>query len=685
MYLIGGFGAAQPLNCREWALPPTGGITNDLSFSEREYWRKTVNSRLFAGCACGVALLLGACSSNDGSGTTATGSGATTTIVTPAIGDNEGNGDNGGSDGSSSIELSAAEKAYSDAETAVEAALAAVQAAASARTPATREAATEAIEAARRALNESVAAAEAAVAAAEDPAALGKATRTLNTANSYRASQEAELDAAQVSFAWYSRELIRYTFANGNVAVPSRGTNTATIKRIPRTIPTSPTDDTQIVNPDAFTSTTFKDVMYEDGKEVFSVNDDDGGGDEFKVDGYAVQRGSAYDIDPTIYTGLRLTNAGLVIRTGGSGQDVAFSNPFTHFRGDSTDFRRKITTWANDGDGDADVDTNDGIWGQNGWDLEIAFDEPQTRPVSNKDTSWTGNGDYYWSSIVRADSSQLETNGEYYDENAFGQPDGFRDLGTYEVWLSNHIGVLDRNLEPVAGSGKVTCPSGFIGTSCPDDDENHYLNYAAYGLFVYTPNPETFQATGGFQAYNGRVGRINTIHFGYSAFGSGDGQKTTDIGEAITSGRFHGHTLAYEVSGDQSGSGPALTSKLLRGDVTLTVNIPKGSGTGTLEGTMNNFQQWNEGNRYWAAYADNFAVALNSADIGENGAFSGTAQATPSTDLGNSGAGVFKGNFYGPRADADDLEVAGSWSIGASDQINIYRDLYGSFGAKQRR
>ena len=593
-----------------------------------------------------------------------------------------GDGGNGGSDGTEPTELSAANKAYSDAEKAVSDAVEAAREAAATDTPATREAAEKAIEEAREKLADAVKAAQAAAAAAESPKSLGEATRALTRANNYQAAQESELDSAQASFAWYTGELVRYTFANGDVAIPHEGTNVATIKRIPRTIP-SPTDNTQIVNPDAFTGKTFKDVMYEDGKEVFSVND---GGDEFKVDGYAVQRGSAYDIDRTIYTGLRLTNAGLVIRTGGSGQDVAFSNTLTHFRGDSTDFRRKITTWANDGDGDAVVDADDRIWGQNGWDLEIAFDQPQTRSVANGVTSWTGNGDFYWRAIVEADAEQqLAADGDYYDSRAFSQPDGYRDLGTYEVWLSN-IGVLDKHLEPVAGSGKITCLSGFIGIQCPDDDEYQYLKYAAYGLFVYTPDPKTFKATGGFQAYNGRVGRINTIHFGYLAFGSEDGQKTTDIGEAITSGRFHGHTLAYEIWGDQSGSGgDAFTSKLLRGDVTLTVNIPKGSGTRTLQGTMNNFQQWNEDNRYWADYVDNFAVALSSADIGDNGAFSGTARATPSTDLGSSGAGVFKGNFYGPRADADDLEVAGSWSIGATDQVNIYRDLYGSFGAKQRR
>lgn len=636
--------------------------------------------KLLAGYACVAVLLLGACSGNNASGTSVG-------TTAPASGGDVINSGDGGSEDSQPTELSEANEAYSAAETAVGTALMAVQQATAARTSAARKAATDAIEAARRALDDAVTKAEAAVAAAEGAAAVGEATRALNKANSYRTARETELDAARVSFAWYSRVLLRQTIANGDVAVPRSGTNVATITRIPRTIPTSATDETQKVNPDAFTSTSFKDIMYANGKEVFSVADDDDGGDEFKVDGYVSSRGATLSIDETIYTAVKLTDAGLVIRTGGSGQDAPYDATFTRTKSDSTDFRRKITTWANDTNGDSNVDASDGIRGQNGWDLAIAFDEPQTRYAGNGDTSWTGNGDFYWKSIVRADASQLETDGQYYDSRAFFLLGDYRDLGTYEVWLSNHLGVVDKKLEPVAGAGVVTCPDGSIGLSCPFDDENLYLKYAAYGLFIYAPDLETFRDTTNVivtNRYNGHVGRINTIHFGYSAFGSGDGQGTTDIGKAITSGEFHGRTLAYEVVSDQVNPSPPFATKLLRGDVTLTVTIPKGSGTGSLEGTMDNFQQWNTENKYWAAYTDNFRVTLNSVAIDESGTFSGIVGATPATGLGSSGAGVYKGSFYGPRADANDLEVAGSWSIGAADLFHANKDLYGSFGAKQK-
>ena len=119
-------------------------------------------------------------------------------------------------------------------------------------------------------------------------------------------------------------------------------------------------------------------------------------------------------------------------------------------------------------------------------------------------------------------------------------------------------------------------------------------------------------------------------------------------------------------------------------EATLTVNIPKGSGAGSLQVTMNNFQRWNEENEVWTTYAYNFAVALNSAAIGDSGTFSGTTQATPSAGFNAGGAGVYKGSFYEPRADADELEIAESWTVGSSGALEIFKNLYGGFGAKRR-
>ena len=521
---------------------------------------------------------------------------------------------------------------------------------------------------------------------------------------------------------------MRYELASGEPAEPREGVNIVTVVRIPRTIPNvdnlpappllaaaglPQNRNTQIPNPKRFDANTFKTVMYEDGKRVFSVVDDGEGGDEFKVDGFVTTRISRFLLDPRIYTGLKLTDGGLVIRTGGTA-NLGTDDYSTDGReiADYTDMRRDITRFTSDTNGDNFVSpydsegngTYDGIRGQNGWDLEITFDEPQTRSVpvdfddiSNPVSSWTGNNAFYWRAIAPADPRQLDVDGDYYKANAFNQPKGYRDLGTYEVWLSNQVG-LDRNREPAPGR-TATCPDDSIGTSCPNDDKHRYLEYAAYGLFVYTASTETFRNTVPNLGFNGHVGRINTLHFGYSAFGTGEGQKTEDIGESITGGKFHGYTLAYEILGDQNlnqGSATGVESKLLRGDVTLTVNIPKESGRrGTVEGTINNFQQWHSENKYWTAYVNNFTVALNSAPIGENGAFSGNTQATPANTAPNRfnpatapGAGHYKGSFYGPRADAKKLEVAGSWTVGsrtnAANNPEDRRSVYGSFGAKQR-
>ena len=71
-----------------------------------------------------------------------------------------------------------------------------------------------------------------------------------------------------------------------------------------------------------------------------------------------------------------------------------------------------------------------------------------------------------------------------------------------------------------------------------------------------------------------------------------------------------------------------------------------------------------------------------------DGSYTGVATATPTTGLTRSGAGVFKGNFYGPRTDAD-LETAGSWDVGTGservgEQAAAPKIIVGSFGAKQR-
>ena len=623
-----------------------------------------MNTKLIAALACGAAFLLVACSGNSDSGAgreeeNPGGPGSGTDER-----ENSGDGLNRGGNSAGQTPL---QKLYSDADDAADAAFDAAQ---TARTEAARDNAARLIRLASMALTRAVEAAEEAErSAAAGSAAQRSAGLAAYDARRLRSAQTERLDRARDFLAWYGRNLVRYELASGEAVTPRRGVNIAVVRRIDRTIPTSATDSTPKVNPEAFCQKsdspatceedTFKTVMYQDGNRVFSVIDDGEGGDEFKVDGYVNAMTSTISTQLRTYTGLKLTDGGLVIRTGGTANlgtsDDFYQDPQTDVQTDGpaisdyTDMRKDITTFVSDTSGDYfvvpfDTDGNypaqhvDGIRGQNGWDLVIAFDKPQSRPVpvdfddddiSNPVSSWTGNNAFYWKAIAPAARSQLDEDGDYYKSEAFNQPKDYRDLGTYEVWLSNHVGV-DRGREPARGR-TVTCPDGSIGTSCPNDDDHRYLEYAAYGLFVYTASTETFA-----RRNNGQMGRVNTLSFGYSAFGTEDGQKTEDIGQPITAGKFHGYTLAYEYIGNNAPPTRSLATKLLRGDVTLTVNILKGPVPGNLNrsdvvnvaGTINNFQQWNEENKYWTPYdVNNFKVALSSTVINENGTFEGTTQA----------------------------------------------------------
>ena len=646
-----------------------------------------MNTKLTAVLACAAALALGACSGGTVPGTTGgggdqPGAGSGTNGGGSNGGAEPDPGGNGGSNGDGEpTALQTAETRYSDAR---EAAMRAVEAArlAAAGTEAERANAERLIGAASAALDDAVEAADAAVAAAADGSAaqIGAAARASSRARQLRTAQAQALEDARNSLVWYVRRLARYTIRNG-VRMPSLtgldGAPHVTIERIPRTIDRSATDDTQIANPAAFKRDGFKYHAYSAGDIAFSDS-----GDEFKVDRYFRPQGGlwTYGGSATL-VGLRLTDAGLVIRVG-TGPGTRADNNSLYF-GDQADKRRNITRHVTDANGDGVVDgtanSSDPV-GTNGWDLVLTFGEPHTMsvpvgaPGKNLRSSWMGNGDFHWRSIVLPDPSQLE-GGKYYAANGFNQPKGLESLGTYEVWLSNHVGT-DTNLEPVAGSGQNPHFA---------DDEPHYLKYAAYGMFVYTPDTALF-----VDGFNGRLGNVVTLPFGYSAFADEDGKRTTDIGTAITSARFHGHTFAYEGRGAPSNgySGTwRLGRQLLRGDVVLTVSIPKGTGAGTLEGTMTNFQRWSEETGYWTAYIDDgFTVTLNNADISADGTFNGTTALAPAevrSSFATNGAGRYKGNVYGPRTDSSDLEIAGSWHAGFGNSYTL-ATITGSFGAKQR-
>ena len=640
-----------------------------------------MNLKLLACLACSAAFLLGACSSNNSTGTSSGGGGT----------GNSGTGGTGGSgsdgNGNGNMEL----QEMIDARDAVRKALAAAM---RARTGSDtdRTEANNLYNAAISALDAAVDAARKAVKDAEGGSALvvGRAAQARDNAISYRTAQTAVLNDALASFSWFRRVNVRSTISRTMVVIPEAGANDVVIMRTPRTIPTSDTDDDPKVNPDAIKSDTFEYVMHADGKVLLAGGGRTASGsvtrDEFKVDGDIISMDPRRPLDTNTYTELTLTSAGLSIRIGGtrsSGSNAEMT--------DYTDMRRDITAHVDtDADGDLDVTPA----GQNGWDLTITFNEPKsTAAGDDRRTSWQGNGDFYWRGIVPADTrDQLTVGGDYYKSAAFTQPCPVgcptiqpvdqRDLGIYEVWLSNHLD-LDKKAEP----------------SNPDDppytrdDVNRYLNYAAYGLFVYTASSGTFR-----DDENGHENRVQSMSFGYQAFANEDGKRTKDIGTAITKGKFKGQTLATVLEGRQDLGTQSTT--LLRGKVSLTVTIPKGSDTpGRLLGTLSNFEEWT--GTYWQTYQPNtdpnnggaFSVRLDNGTvnrtiaIGPNGSYSGTATSInaghPTTGVNQDDPviGAFKGNFYGPRANADDLETAGTWNLGPG--TNTTPTIIGSFGAKK--
>ena len=154
--------------------------------------------------------------------------------------------------------------------------------------PGERAGARTEIETARKAIDDAVAEARRVSAAnPNDLTAYDRLTHLL----ALQRTQTPDLEDALDSLAWYGRTLARYELASGEAVTPRESTNVVTINRIPRT--RTAAGGGQERNPDAFTSTTFKTVMHEDGKKVFSDVDV-----EFKVDGYTQVSFSTFGWNP---------------------------------------------------------------------------------------------------------------------------------------------------------------------------------------------------------------------------------------------------------------------------------------------------------------------------------------------------------------------------------------------------
>ena len=163
-------------------------------------------------------------------------------------------------------------------------------------------------------------------------------------------------------------------------------------------------------------------------------------------------------------------------------------------------------------------------------DLTVAFGAPSRDPSGEPAYYWTVNVPNPKLTLAAGTTARL-------DASARAAPDGI--VGHYEMLLSNHGGVS------AAGVSKG----------------DRYLRYAAYGLFQFIDSQIS------------RVGRIQTVHYGFDAFGDHNPlpAATADSIAATLNGR----TMAWLAT--TPGSGMIDELNRMRGHVTLHACIG-GSG-----------------------------------------------------------------------------------------------------------
>ena len=239
------------------------------------------------------------------------------------------------------------------------------------------------------------------------------------------------------------------------------------------------------------------------------------------------------------------------------------------------------------------------------------------------------------------------------------------------------------------GSYTLELTHAATGLDPSNDDQGRYLSYAAYGLFhfldKYTSSPNT-----------DKIGRMQTISYGFDAYADADNMRTTDRATDMTA-TFKGRTIAYlvELAGNLGAIRTADNLTRMRGNISLTANI--GPATNTIIGSISDLeylgpdQHWSqEGYGVVASGGFNFANAfrpdtavlnLTNGTINADGSYAGTV--TPTTEPATYfDPGAFKGNLYGPE---NGLETAGTWYVPAKDapsDIGV-SGIIGSFGACQ--
>ena len=313
-------------------------------------------------------------------------------------------------------------------------------------------------------------------------------------------------------------------------------------------------------------------------------------------------------------------------------------------------------------------------------DVTVAFGAASQSP--HGDPSW------HWKAKVPLTPEQRQRNDEgELDDEGLPLPTRMRrghadydgrpeEIGTWALWLSNHAGIVQ----------------GADTEDDTSDDEHAYLDYAAYGLFMFFDNVTAVPSWTRPQAFA----------FGYDAFEDATDLKTTDIATSIAA-TFRGRTMARAMNdtGADTNAVELGSATPLQGDIELNACIGASTCTGTrvpttanrISGMISNLEILRD-DGVWVSYLPAAGgIPMAEGTIAANGSFGGAlrhpllANGNPNTDhFDASSDGInttnaeYAGNLYGPR---DGMEAAGWWHLRRDwENRATHGPIIGSFGAR---
>ena len=286
-------------------------------------------------------------------------------------------------------------------------------------------------------------------------------------------------------------------------------------------------------------------------------------------------------------------------------------------------------------------------------DLTITFGKPSQAP--------DGSAAWHWRARVELPEGQDASKITALENRAN------KDLGQYDLWLSNHAG-FDEGVVLMDGKEKAKDQG-----SAANDDHHRYLSHAAYGMFQQLDNINAYGTK------RPKYGRSQAYHAGYDAFADAKDARTSDLEKQIV-GTFEGRTMAHALVANRPVDNASSQFESLRGDINLKANIGgTGEGANKIKGTINNLEYFDSGG--WNKGYEVSEVSLSSSEIAPNGSYEGKATADTEGAKTYSAGGSFSGNFYGPR---DKPETAGWWELSdrpAGQNKKASRRIIGSYGA----